>query len=174
MKFICSRYQNVTIKLKRTMAWSVTVEQWNMCVKNVPTQTSKTGRKLNTHHNQMTKVHKSRAARRYQWHTKVWIDNVLPQMGCWQLWGCQPLGYQLTSRAQTQKFWGSGHKAWCRSPGKWHFPLAYIPWSGKRVQERKHKSLHRSVYTDVFCFVFTPTKWSQLDQMEDGLPNWHC
>lgn len=66
-------------------------------------------------------------------HIILYRHHSLPQKGCWRSWWCQPGGHRLTSRARTQKFWGSGRKSWCRSPGKSRFPAACIPWCGKDI-----------------------------------------
>lgn len=95
-------------KTKRTMAWGKT----HMPIKWLP---------------------KVAAAGHNNTHFILYRHHVLPQMGCWQSWWCQPQDHRLTSRAQTRRFWGSGRKSWCHSPRKSRFPVACIPWCGKDI-----------------------------------------
>lgn len=86
-------------------------------------------------------------------------------MGCWRSWRCQPQGHRLTSLAQTQKFWGSGRKSWCRSPGMSHFPVACIPWCGKDTGLLvQMSSVFISRRTNTMSPDVTDARWPSLNR----------
>lgn len=94
---------------------------------------------------------------------------ILPQTGCWRSWGRQPRGRRPTSRAQTQTFWGSGRKAWCRSQGRRCFPSACIP-----CFKREHSVREGGGGSEGLCFAFRRrlTKWTQCARCEMSFLKW--